>query len=85
MSRSLLNNIHLNLAALFAPLPLMLAFSSGLYLLGARDIVGTTTVQISADKRLDFDSTTLQADVENTRNGTGVSHKFEYIKHKKLE
>ncbi len=82
MSRSVLINIHLYLAALFAPIVLMLAFSGGLYLLGVKGNVETTNVQISADTQLNFDSTTLEADVQTLLNGAGVTHEFEYIKRK---
>lgn len=82
MSRSLLINIHLYLAALFAPIVLMLAFSGGLYLLGVKGSVEQTSVQLPAGAQLDFDSSTLQADVQSLLDGAGVSHEFEYIKRK---
>lgn len=82
MSRSVLINIHLYLAALFAPIVLMLAFSGGLYLLGVKGSVNTTDVPLPADTRLDFNSSSLQDDVQALLSNAGVSHDFEYIKRK---
>ncbi|MFK7731623.1 MAG: hypothetical protein AB8B48_08380 [Pseudomonadales bacterium] len=82
MSRSVLINIHLYLAAVLAPIVLMLAFSGGLYLLGVKGSVEETDVQIPADTQLDFNSTTLQSDVQTLLGNAGVSHDFEYIKNR---
>jgi len=82
MSRSILINIHLYLAAFFAPIVLMLAISGGLYLLGVKGNVEQTNVQVPADSQLDLDSNSLQTDVESLLQNAGIAHEFEYIKRK---
>ncbi len=85
MPRSLLINIHLYLAALFAPIVLMLAFSGGLYLLGVKGNVEQTAIQIPPDATLDLDSSRLEDDVQALLSNAGINHEFEYVKRKGSE
>ncbi len=80
MSRSLLVNIHLYTAALFAPVLLMMACSGGLYLLGIKGSVDQTTIDVSAGTTLNLDSSTLEQDIAHLLASAGESDQFEYIK-----
>lgn len=80
MSRSFLTNIHLYIAALFAPVLLMMAFSGGLYLLGIKGSVEETVIELPADTTLNFKSATLKQDVANILAAAGEPNKFEYTK-----
>jgi len=80
MSRSLLINVHLYLAAFFAPVLLMVACSGGLYLVGVKGNVSETAIDIPAGTELNFDSSTIDQDVARLLAVAGEPDQFEYIK-----
>lgn len=82
MPRTLLINLHLYVAAVLAPILLMMAVSGGLYLLGYKGEVSQTAVSTPAEAQLNLDSGSLQQDVAQLLAAAGVSHEFEYIKRK---
>jgi uncharacterized iron-regulated membrane protein len=80
MNRRFWVNLHLYLAAFFAPMLLIVAMSGGLYLLGIKGNVEKTEVPITKTVRLDLSSSTLEADVRLLLKEVGVQHDFEYVK-----
>ncbi len=80
MNRRFWINTHLYLAALFAPMLLLVAISGGLYLVGVKGSVAKTTVALPAVASLDSQSQTLEADVRALLSDAGIAHDFEYLK-----
>ena len=78
--RSLWVKVHLYVAAFFLPMLLAMATSGGLYLLGVKGSVDSTPVSLSATQTLSADSGTLDNDVRELLNASGIIHDFEYIK-----
>ncbi|WP_374963081.1 PepSY-associated TM helix domain-containing protein [Spongiibacter tropicus] len=79
MSRKLLINIHLYLAAFFAPMVILMAISGGLYLVG---IKGEQRVESSVllPGSLNPDSAQLEEDVRALLDQAGLSRDFEQVK-----
>ena len=79
MSRKLLINIHLYLAAFFAPMVILMAISGGLYLVG---IKGEQRVESSVllPGSLNPDSAQLEEDVRALLDQAGLSGDFEQVK-----
>lgn len=80
MSRKLWINIHLYLAAFFAPMLLLVAISGGLYLIGEKGTVEKETVALPADARLDPSAKDLKPQIEQLLGAAGIKHTFEYVK-----
>lgn len=80
MSRSSLTNIHLYVAALFAPVLIMMACSGGLYLLGIQGNVEESSIELPANAEFNFKSATLEKDVADILLAAGEPHEFEYTK-----
>ncbi|MFK7978210.1 MAG: PepSY domain-containing protein [Halioglobus sp.] len=80
MSRSFLTNIHLYIAALFAPVLVMMACSGGLYLLGVKGNVNETAIELPADTEFNFKSPTVEQDLADLLAAAGEPHAFEYTK-----
>jgi len=78
--RRLWIKIHLYVAAFFLPMLLAMASSGGLYLLGIKGSVDSTTVTLSTNQLLSADSGTLENDVRELLNSNGIDFDFEYIK-----
>ena len=79
MSRKLLINIHLYLAAFFAPMVILMAISGGLYLVG---IKGEQRVESSVllPGSLNPDSVQLEEDVRALLDQAGLGGDFEQVK-----
>jgi len=80
MTRSLWINIHLYIAALFAPVFVLVGISGGLYLIGIKGSVSQTPVSLAANVVLDAKSATLADDVRQVLAAADIDHSFEYIK-----
>ena len=80
MSRRLVINFHLYLAAFFAPMLVIIAISGGLYLLGIKGSTDRADVMLPAKVTLDLSSATLEADVRKMFKESGIDYQFEYIK-----
>lgn len=77
--RRVLLNVHLYIAALVAPVFIMLAISGGLYLLDIKGKVTQTDITLPAGATLDFESADLEADVTALLAAQGIAHRFEYV------
>ncbi len=80
MSRKLWINIHLYLAAFFAPMLLLVAVSGGLYLIGEKGNVEKEAIALPADTQLDPNSKALKPQIEQLLSAAGIDHSFEYVK-----
>ncbi len=80
MNRRFWINIHLYLAALFAPMLLLVAISGGLYLIGIKGSVAKSPATLPATASLDLASASLEADVRTLLSNAGIEHQFEYLK-----
>lgn len=80
MSRKLWINIHLYLAAFFAPMLLLVAASGGLYLIGIKGNVEKEAIAIPVSATLDPSSPELKQQIEQLLGGLGIDHSFEYVK-----
>jgi hypothetical protein len=82
--RRLWIKVHLYVAAFFLPILLAMASSGGLYLLGIKGSVDSTTVTLSTNQVLSqvlsADSGTLDDDVRELLSSNGIDFEFEYIK-----
>ena len=78
--RKLWIKIHLYVAAFFVPMILVMATSGGLYLLGVKGTVASTTVEIASPSALSIDSGTLEQDVRQILEANNIEHDFEYLK-----
>jgi hypothetical protein len=82
MSRKLLVNIHLYLAAFFAPLVIVTAISGGGYLLGYKGSVTTETVASFPADVMNREAKDLKTEVSNVLKKADIDFDFEYIKDK---
>jgi hypothetical protein len=80
MSRKLWINIHLYLAAFFAPMLLLVAVSGGLYLIGVKGNVEQQAIALPASAQLDPSSKELKQQVDQLLSSAGIEHSFEYVK-----
>ncbi|MCB1646531.1 MAG: PepSY domain-containing protein [Pseudomonadales bacterium] len=80
MSRRNWINIHLYLAAFFAPGILLMALSGGLYLLEIKGTTTDTRVTLPAGTVLDLKSPSLEADTRRILQNAGIDHDFEYLR-----
>lgn len=81
MSRKLLMQIHMYIAAFFAPAVLLVAISGGLYLIGVKGEVDQETIYSGNAVTIDTRSTTLDQDVAALLAKAGVTdYEFEYVK-----
>ncbi len=78
--RSFWIKVHLYLAAFFAPLLIIMAFSGGGYLLGFKGSVTVTPVELSVPASLALDSAALAAEVREVLADNDLVHEFEYVK-----
>ena len=81
MNRKILINIHMYLAAFFAPAVLLVATSGGLYLAGVKGKVEQNSIYSSSNATIDSSSISLHADVAALLIDAGVeSYSYEYVK-----
>lgn len=80
--RKLLITLHLLFAGFLTPAFLLVAITGGNYLLGNKGSVESTPINLPADAALDFNSETLQADVEALLEQAKIEHDFEYIRNR---
>ncbi|MEE4245690.1 MAG: PepSY-associated TM helix domain-containing protein [Kangiellaceae bacterium] len=80
MSRKLLIDIHLYLAAFFAPIVLMIAVSGGLYLVDSKGNTEKEVVHTGALSEFDFDNKDRKSEVEKLLQTLNIDHSFEYIR-----
>lgn len=73
---------HLWLAGLMAPAFALHAISGGLYLMDIKGQAATERVSLPAGADLDFNSTTLEADVRTLLKTANLKHEFEYVKNR---
>ncbi len=78
--RALWIKLHLYTAAFLAPMLLLVATSGGLYLIGIKGSVSSSSVIAVPGTTLDLSSDTLEADVRALLSAAGVTDGFEYIK-----
>ena len=78
--RSLWINIHLYLAAFFAPMLLVMAISGGGYLLGQKGSIEQTSIELDAPAQLSLGSESIEDDVRNLLVANAIEHEFEYLK-----
>jgi len=83
MNRKTIINIHLYLAALFAPIILLMSVSGGLYLFGYKGGYEKELVTRVDAVSINAKSKTLKQDVQNLLAQNGVEIEFEYVKVKK--
>ena len=74
--------MHLWMAAIAAPIILMLAVSGGLYLLGEKGAVKTIDITLPIGTQLDFSSGSLDKDIDNLISQLGIDHSYEYLKNR---
>lgn len=82
MTRRLLIQIHLYLAAFMAPVFILLSISGGLYLIGQKGATSSSAVTLPSSASLDFKSETLDADLRALLKEAGIDHDFDYIKNR---
>lgn len=80
MSRKLLANIHLYLAAFFAPIILMIAISGGLYLFGFKGSVATEQVYQGQASEINLNAEDLKKEVTSILAKAGIEVDFDYVK-----
>lgn len=73
-------SLHLYAAAFFAPPLLFVAISGGLYLIGIKGTVTSTTVAVPSSVVINPTSASLEADVRALMRDIGITHDFEYVK-----
>ena len=78
--RNLWINLHLYMAAFFAPTLLLLAISGGLYLIGVKGTVSSTPVAVPTGTVINLASPSLEADVRALLRNLGIVHDFEYVR-----
>jgi hypothetical protein len=79
MNRKLLINCHLYMAALFAPVLLIMGFTGGMYLLGYKGSLEEKLVfQIAADK-VNFQQDNKAATVEQLLQMAQIEHSFDSV------
>ncbi len=80
MNRKTLINLHLIAAAFFTPVLIIIAISGGLYMLGVKGEVTSTTIDIPANVRFDPDSKDIDSAVSSLLQQLGEAPNFEYVK-----
>ena len=73
-------SLHLYTAAFFAPALLFVAISGGLYLVGVKGTVTSTSVAVPSGVGMNPASASLETDVRALLRAIGVTHDFEYVK-----
>lgn len=73
---------HLWFAGFLAPAFLLVAVSGGLYLLGISGSFKSEPIALPTEATLDFDSSTLDADVRTLLASANIKQKFDYIRHR---
>ena len=73
---------HLIIAALTAPLILMVATSGGLYLIGEKGENVTTEIELPANTSLDFNSDNLDAEVKALIDELNLDYQYEYLRNR---
>lgn len=72
--------VHMYFAAFMAPAFLLVALSGGLYLLGNKGSIQSESLQLPVGAVLNFQSETLESDIQALLVSAGIDHKFEYLK-----
>lgn len=80
MSRKLLINIHLYLAAFFTPFIVIVSISGGLDAAGIGMETKETLVRTLKGTQLNFDSEDIKAEVQAILVKTGIDHRFEQVR-----
>lgn len=80
MPRRLLINVHMYLAAFFAPAILFIAISGGSYLLGFKGNKTEEIVYQNHASQLSLESETLDEDVINILRNVSIDYQYEYLK-----
>ena len=80
--RNTLVLLHLYFAAFMAPAFLLVALSGGLYLIGNKGKVETTSVSLPQNAALNFKSPTLEDDVRALLVQSNIEHDFDYVKNR---
>ena len=80
VARYFWTTLHLCVAALLAPVVLLMAVSGGLYLLGIKGKVTETPVDLAPGAALDLAAPDLEAAVRHLLADAGIEHRFEYLK-----
>lgn len=80
--RNIMILFHLIGAGLMAPAFLLVALSGGLYLTGNKGEFTSVPVPLPEAVSLNFESPTLEADVRQLLNETGLDQDFEYIRNR---
>jgi len=78
--RRLIINIHLYLAAFFAPVLLLVVISGGGYLLDFKGHASKQSIAVASGATLDLKSLSLEADVAALLTAAGESADFEYLR-----
>ena len=81
-TRRLLITLHLIFAGIMAPAFLLLAVSGGLYLINIKGTTQTSSVPLTANATLDFESPTLDQEVRTLLSTSGIDHDFEYVRNR---
>ena len=80
MSRKLLINIHLYLAAFFTPVLLIMAISGGLYLMGIKGSYTEQQVFQGNSVKVDPSNKHLEDEVSKILASLNIDHSFDYAK-----
>lgn len=80
MSRKLLINIHLYLAAFMAPILIMIAISGGLYLMGYKGTVESNSLYKGKLSEFNVNAEDLDSEVNRFLKAQGVEANFDYAK-----
>jgi hypothetical protein len=80
MSRKLLINIHLYLAAFLAPVIIITAVSGGLYLLGYKGNVEETSIYKGPSLEFNASAKDMKVEIVNLLKMHNVDAEFEYVK-----
>ena len=79
-ARSFCTNLHLVLAAIFAPIVVLMAVSGGLYLLGIKGSASERPVPLPPGTTLELHKPDAEAGVRQLLTRAGIEHRFEYLK-----
>ncbi len=79
MSRKLIINIHLYLAAFLAPVLLLMGSSAALYLFGFKGFVEQQEVYTTEIGGYDFKAKDRAAEMTRFLTAAGIEHEFEYV------
>lgn len=80
MSRKLLINIHLFLASFMAPILIVISISGGLYLMGYKGNVDSTSIHKGALDEFNPQAEDLKSEITRLLSVNNIEYSFDYVK-----